>query len=235
MTSDSTRSGEVGERSGWVESTRAVRWGLALALVLAALAVFAYWLAAGTHLSCQIVTVTAGGKATTTSTCGLPDVTDFIYVLAAVALLLLPDAQRLKIGGFEFERLASKVDEQTREISQLRQTVSTTINIGSDLINQARNGFRETKDILDRVRGFLPSTPEIQDQLEAMDRLEGRIDAESWTDLFAGILTMHALIEAAQQASADALLRTSEAADTEVGSREAESVISDYLRGGDGR
>ncbi|MFZ0083147.1 MAG: hypothetical protein WAL13_28920 [Trebonia sp.] len=241
MTSDTTRSGETGEaaersgRQGWVESTRAVRWGLALALVLAALAVFAYWLAAGTHLSCQIVTVTAGGKASTTSTCGLPDVTDFIYVLAAVALLLLPDAQRLKIGGFEFERLASKVDEQTREISQLRQTVSTTINIGSDLINQARNGFRETKDILDRVRGFLPSTPEIQDQLEAMDRLEGRIDAESWTDLFAGILTMHALIEAAQQASADALLRTSEAADTEVGSREAESVISDYLQGGDGR
>ncbi|MGC1565199.1 MAG: hypothetical protein WA794_04175, partial [Trebonia sp.] len=145
MTSDTNRSAEAAERSGrqgWVESTRAVRWGLALALVLAALAVFAYWLAAGTHLSCQIVTVTAGGKATTTSTCGLPDVTDFIYVLAAVALLLLPDAQRLKIGGFEFERLASKVDEQTREISQLRQTVSTTINIGSDLINQARNGFR---------------------------------------------------------------------------------------------
>ena len=95
MTSDTTRSGEAGEvaersgRQGWVESTRAVRWGLALALVLAALAVFAYWLAAGTHLSCQIVTVTAGGKATTTSTCGLPDVTDFIYVLAAVALLLV--------------------------------------------------------------------------------------------------------------------------------------------------
>jgi hypothetical protein len=65
------------------------------------------------------VTVTAGGKATTTLTCGLPDVTDFIYVLAAAALLLLPDAHRLKIGGFEFERLASKVDEQTREISQL--------------------------------------------------------------------------------------------------------------------
>jgi hypothetical protein len=233
VTSDTTRSGETGERSGrqgWVESTRTVRWALALALVLGALAAFAYWLAAGTHLSCQIVTVTSGGKATTTSTCGLPDVTDFIYVLAAVALLLLPDAQRLKIGGFEFERLASKVEEQTHEISQLRQTVSTTINIGSDLINQARNGFRETKDILDRVRGFLPRTPDIQDQLEAMDRLEGRIDAESWTDLFAGILTMHALIEAAQQASADALVRTSEAADTEVGSQEAESVISDYLR-----
>ena len=67
-----------------------------------------------------------------------------------------------------------------------------------------------------------------------MDRLERRIDAESWTDLFAGILTMHALIEAAQQASADLLVQTSEAADTEEGSEEAESVISDYLPAGDG-
>ena len=153
-------------------------------------------------------------------------------MLAAVVLLLLPDAQKLKIGGFEFERLSNRIEEQTHEISQLRQTVSTTVNIGSDLINQARNGFRETKDILDRVRGFLPDTPEVRDQLAAMDQLESRIDAESWTDLFAGILTMHALIEAAQKASADALVRTSEAADTaesEAQSEQAESVISDYL------
>ncbi len=217
-----------------MDSTRGIRWALALALVLGALTVFSYWLFAGENLSCQVVTVTntSAKTSTTTQTCGLPDVTDFIYVLAAVALLLLPDAQKLKIGGFEFERLASKVEEQTHEISQLRQTVSTTVNIGSDLINQARNGFRETKDILDRVRGFLPDTPEIRAQLAAMDELERRIDAESWTDLFAGILTMHALIEAAQKASAEALLRTSEAADTEEGeaqAEEAESVISDYL------
>ena len=220
--------------SGWIEATRTIRWLLALILVLASLAVYTYWLSAGTRLACQVVTVTSAGKATSTSTCGLPGVNDFLLVLAAVVVLLLPDAQRLRIGGFEFERLADKVEEQTHEINQLRQTVSTTINIGSDLINQARNGFRETKDILDRVRGFLPGTSEIRDQLEAMDRLEGRIDAESWTDLFAGILTMHDLIEAAQQASADALVRTSEAADTEVGSEEAESVISDYLPAGDG-
>jgi hypothetical protein len=220
--------------SGWIEATRTIRWLLALILVLAALAVYTYWLTAGTRLACQVVTVTSAGKSTSTSTCGLPGVNDFLLVLAAVVVLLLPDAQRLRIGGFEFERLADKVEEQTHEINQLRQTVSTTINIGSDLINQARNGFRETKDILDRVRGFLPGTSDIRDQLEAMDRLEGRIDAESWTDLFAGILTMHDLIEAAQQASADALVRTSEAADTEVGSEEAESVISDYLPAGDG-
>lgn len=216
-----------------METTRALRWTLALALVLAALAVFCYWLFAGRHLACQVVTVTNGTtSSTTTQTCGLPDVTDFVYVLAAVVVLLVPDAQRLRIGGFEFERLSDRIEEQTREINQLRQTVSTTVNIGSDLINQARNGFRETKDILDRVRGFLPQTPEIQAQLDAVDELESRAANESWPDLFAGIMTMHNLIDAAGRASAEALLRTSEAADTAEGeaqAEEAESVISDYL------
>lgn len=221
--------------STWVESTRAIRWALALALVLAALAVFSFWLFAGEHLACQVVTVTNAGspaRTTTTQTCGLPDITDFFYVLAAVALLLLPDAQRLKIGGFEFERLSTKIDEQTHEIRQLQQTVSTTVNIGSDLINQARNGFREVKDILDRVRGFLPQTPEVQRQLAAIDQLELRAASESWPDLFAGIMTMHALIDAAANASAATLLRMSEATDTaeeEAHAEEAESVISDYL------
>ncbi len=222
--------------SSWVESTRAIRWALALALVLGALAVFCYWLFRNERLACQVVTVTNGstGTSTTTRTCGLPDVTDFIYVLAAVALLLLPDAQRLKIGGFEFERLASKVEEQTHEISQLRQTVSNinTINIGSDLINQARGSFRERKDILDGVRGFLPGTPQARDQLAAIDRLEDRIDAESWPDLIAATVAMNDLIQQAQKAAADRLLETSAAADTaaaEAQAEEAESVISDYL------
>jgi len=219
--------------STWVESTRAIRWALALALVLGALAVFSYWLFAGEHVACQVVTVTTGAVSkTTTQTCSLPDVTDFVYVLAAVAILLIPDAQRLRVGGFEFERLSGKIDEQTHEISQLRQTVSTTINVGSDLINQVRNGFSDTKDILDRVRDFLPDTPEIAEQLEVIDDLAERIDSESWPDLFAGIMTMHALIEAAAKASADVLLRTSEAADTpeeEENAEEADSIISDYL------
>jgi hypothetical protein len=216
-----------------VDASRAIRWALALSLSLVALAVFCYWLVSDTRLACQVVTVSSGpSTSTTTRTCGLPDVTDFVFVFTAVALLLVPDAQRLRIGGFEFERLSNRIDEQTREISQLRQTVSTTINIGSDLINQARYGFRETKNILDRVRGSLPQTPEVNEELAAMDELELRIDAESWTDLFAGIMTMHGLIDTAARASAAALLRTSEAADTAEGeaqAEEAESVISDYL------
>lgn len=222
------------DRDSWVDSTRALRWALALALALAALAVFSYWLFADRDLACQIVTVTnsATRSSTTTTTCGLPDVTDFIYVLAAIGLLLLPDAQKLKIGGLEFERLTVKVEEQTHEIRQLQQTVNTTVNVGSDLINQVRNGFRQTKDILDRVRAFLPQTPDVQEQLAAVDQLEQRAASESWPDLFAGIMTMHALIDAAASASAASLLRTSEAADTaenEARAEEAESVISDYL------
>jgi len=88
------------------------------------------------------------------------------------------------------------------------------VNVGSDLINQVRNGFRQTKDILDRVRAFLPQTADIQEQLTAVDQLEQRAASESWPDLFAGIMTMHALIDAAAGASAASLLRTSEAADT---------------------
>jgi hypothetical protein len=216
----------------WVETTRAIRWALALVLVLGALAVGVYWLLAGTRLACQEVTVTTGTGTTTTQTCGLPNATDLLYVLAAVIVLLIPDAQRLRIGGFEFERLSDRIEEQTHEISQLRQTVSTTVNIGSDLINQARNGFRETKDILDRVRAFLPQTPEVLEQLATVDQLESRAAHESWPDLFAGIMTMHNLIDAAATASADALVRTSEAADTaeeEAQAEEAGPVISDYL------
>jgi len=232
------KSAKPDSAGNWVDWTRAIRWVLALALTFAALAVFAYWLYTGKHLACQVVTVsspaTAGAPATmtTTQTCGLPDVTDFVYVLAAVVLLLVPDIQRLRIGGFEFERLSSKIDEQTREISQLRQTVSTTVNVGSDLIIQARNGFRETKDILDRVRAFLPQTKAIQEQLAAVDRLEAHAANESWPELFAGILTMHSLIDAAANASADVMVRTSEEADTaesEAQAEEAESVISDYM------
>jgi cell division protein ZapA (FtsZ GTPase activity inhibitor) len=141
-------------------------------------------------------------------------------------------AESIKIGGFEFDRLSSKLDQQTQEISQLRQTISTTINIGSDLINQARNGFSETKDVLDRVRAFLPDTPEVRRQLAIIDDLARRIDSESWPDLFVGIITMHDLIEEAGRVTASAVVPTTEAADTaeeEAQAEEADTVLSDYL------
>jgi hypothetical protein len=182
---------------------------------------------------------------TSTSTCGLPGVSDFAVVLAVVAVLLLPDAQRLRVGGFEFERLSTKLDEQTSEIGQLRQQVSNinTINIGADLgghdreeasnlIGQARDGFRERKDILDEVRDFLPDTDEVREQLAELDALEGRISAESWPDLVRGTLLAADLIRLAGNTAADVLVRTSEAADTAEGearAQRADSVIARYL------
>jgi hypothetical protein len=220
--------GRKDRADGWVDASRPARWGLALALALGAIAVLGYWMATSSELACQVATVTTATTRTVTRTCGLPDIADFVVVLAAIVVLILPDAQKLKIGGLEFERLSSQVEEQTHEIQRLSQTVSTTVNIGSDLINQARNGFRETKDILDRVREFLPDDGVAVEQLAAMDRLELRIDAESWTDLFAGILTMHGLIEEAKRR---AFVGPSEDAtvEEEATSEAAEPVISDYL------
>jgi hypothetical protein len=229
-----------------VDSSRPLRWAVALLLVIASLGVFSYWLSAGTDLACQVVKVSAGagGKVTTTSTCGLPSISDFAFVLAVVVVLLVPDAQRLRVGGFEFERLSTKIDDQTHEIGQLRQQVSNinTINIGADLlpherednnlISQARDGFRERKDILDEVRDFLPDSAEVRDQLADLDALEGRINAESWPDLVRGTLLAAELIRRAGNTAADILVRTSRAADTAEDvalAQQAESVIAQYL------
>jgi len=244
-------AGKARHSPSWVQSTQAARWAVALLLVLGALGVFCYWLSSGTELACQVVTVSngAGGtptKSTTTSTCGLPDIADFAYVLTVVAVLLLPDAQRLRIGGFEFERLSGKLDDQAQQLGRLSQQIanSITVNVGADqnahdreglspnLIDMARDGFRERKDILDEVRGFLPESAELRDQLSALDHLEQRINAESWPDLIRGTLTADSLIEEARKAAADTLVRISEAADTadgEARSEQADSVISDYL------
>jgi hypothetical protein len=231
-----------------VDASRPLRWAVALVLVVGSLALFGYWLEAGKELACQVVTVSVGGgaagKVTTTSTCGLPNISDFAFVLAVVVVLLVPDAQRLRVGGFEFERLSTKIDDQTHEIGQLRQQVSNfnTINIGADLlphdredsnlISQARDGFRERKDILDEVRDFLPDTPAVRDQLAEIDALEQRINAESWPDLVRGTLLAADLIKQAGNVAADILVRTSQAADTERDvalAQQAESVIARYL------
>jgi hypothetical protein len=228
-----------------VDASRPLRWAVALLLVVASLGVFSYWLSAGTDLACQVVRVSSGaGKVTTTSTCALPSVSDFAFVLAVVLVLLVPDAQRLRLGGFEFERLSTKIDDQTHEIGQLRQQVSNinTINIGADLlpherednnlISQARDGFRERKDILDEVRDFLPDTAEVREQLADLDALEVRINAESWPDLVRGTLLAAELIRRAGNTAADILVRTSRAADTAEDvalAQQAESVIARYL------
>ncbi len=230
------KSDNAGNR---VDSTRALRWALALALVLAALAVFAYWLTAGTHLACQVVTVTArlpGTPATTTTTqtCGLPDVTDFVYVLAAVvaaAASRRPAAEdrrlRVRAPGLQGRRADARdqpapPDRQHHGQHRLGPDQPGAKRLPRDQ-GHPRPGPRLPAG--HRRRSTTSSTP--------WTSWKGGRRRESWTDLFAGILTMHALIEAAQTA-----LRRRAAAHQRGGghrgkrgqAEEAESVISDYLR-----
>jgi hypothetical protein len=174
--------------------------------------------------------VTTGSTRTVTRTCGLPDIADFVVVLAAVAVLILPDAQKLKVGGLEFERLSSRMEEQTRELQRLSQTVSTTVTVGSDLIGQVRDAFREAKDTLDRVREFLqPYDEATEKQLAAMDRLEQRIDAEFWPDLLAATISMNELSEEAKRRALLGRRNPAEIADDEASAQPARAIISDYL------
>lgn len=123
-----------------------MRWVIALFLVVGTLTVYAFWLFTGARPACQVTTAASGSV---TKICGLPDVSDYIYVLAVVAVLLLPEAKSIKLGGLEFERLTTAVSEQAGEISRLSQQValiacttqnfSVTIAAGA-LASQAAHG-----------------------------------------------------------------------------------------------
>lgn len=128
MTPGASHHRSSGDGAPW----RRTRWTAALILTLGGLAVNAYWLFTNGHPVCQ-VTMAASGAVT--KTCGLPDITDYIYLLAVVAVLLLPEAKSIKIGGLEFERLTTAVREQKEEVARLTQRVSQAVNT-TQSINQ---------------------------------------------------------------------------------------------------
>jgi hypothetical protein len=168
---------------------RRARWTLAFAISATALGLMAYWLATGTRPACQVVTVAPVSAqhttTTTTTTCSLPSVSDFVYVLAVVGLLLLPDAKSLSFGGLGFERLTYQVEQQTHEIGQLRQQVSTTINIGADrsLLDDLRSGVRDLNGRLSQSRSALPTDALTEDMVREFDDIAQRIDSASATEL----------------------------------------------------
>lgn len=91
----------------------AVRRTLAGVVLAAWLGLDSFWIVTGDQPVCHVTTVTQSGSVTQTTvtrSCGLPDVSSYAYVLALAAVLMLPDAQRLKIGGVEFERLRTIAD-----------------------------------------------------------------------------------------------------------------------------
>lgn len=219
---------------------RRARWTLAFAISAVVLGFVAYWLATGTRPSCQVITVaptsTHGAKApetgTTTTTCGLPNVSDFIYVLAVVGLLLLPEAKSLSFGGLGFERLTNQVEQQTREIGQLRQQVSTTINIGADrgMLDDLRSGVRDMKARLEQSRSALPSDTQTRSLLADFDTIAERTDSASATELVTAAATGHRLLEEARRAAEAQLRRSTAVTDADVAEAvEAEDVVRDIL------
>ena len=147
---------------------RRTRWTVALLIVVLAAGLTIAGLAKGMRPACQVTTVTntAGspGGTTTTKVCGMLDVTDYIYVLAIVGVLLLPDMKSLKIGGLEFERLTTEVAKQTSEIGQLRVEVSNVASNTNSIRIQVgevarlafadwRTHFRKQIDVLRRTVG----------------------------------------------------------------------------------
>jgi hypothetical protein len=83
--------------------------------VAAWLGLFTYWIVNGSEPACQVTSVFHGGQVTAvTRSCGLPDVSDYIYVLGLVALLLMPDAASITLGVFKFERILSRATKLAR-------------------------------------------------------------------------------------------------------------------------
>jgi hypothetical protein len=82
------------------------RWGLATLVVTAWLALYIYWLLRGSVPACHIARVihTNPSSIAVTRSCGLPDATGYIYVLAVAAFLVLPDAKKINIGPLGIER-----------------------------------------------------------------------------------------------------------------------------------
>lgn len=222
---------EPAESTLW-KTFRVARWVAALAVALLAVL-------AARHDVCHTTTTIRTGVSTpsffprteTTQACGgvgFPDLTGY---LLAIAVLLLPDARSIGIGGFQFERLTSKVDQVSRDVGALSQTVSQTFNFGADALDQLRVGLRKQKAALDKVRGSLPSDGRTSDQLKLVDDVARRSDDAPLTEVLGAIVAAGTLIDEAQRAARAEVDRSVSVSDTDVATaQEAAQVLPDFLR-----
>jgi hypothetical protein len=101
-----------------------LRWGAALLIVVVSAGFILFCLASGSRPACQVTTVSSMNHTVTTKICGSPDMTSYLCLLAVVALLLLPDAASIKVGGFEFQRLTGEVKQQANALDRIGLQVS---------------------------------------------------------------------------------------------------------------
>lgn len=207
-----------------------VRW--AIALVIAALA-----LLATRHEVCHLTTTNLTGlpstsplpRTATTTTCTGIGFDDLAGYLLVIAVLLLPDAKTIGIGGFRFERLTSKVEEVSKEVGALSQNLNQTFNIGADAVNELRVGLRKQKAELDEVRGSLPADERTKRQLALVDAVAKRSDDASPTEILHASITAASLIEDAKRAAIAEVDRTVAVSEADVASAQDAGVVLNRL------
>ncbi len=164
---------------------------------------------------CHLTTTNLGGlaatsqlpKTETVSACSGVGFSDAGYFLV-IAVLLLPDARSISIGGFRFERLTSKLEEVRKEVGALSQNLTQTFNFGADALNELRAGLRSQKAELDEVRESLPDDARIANQLTLVDDVARRSDDASPQDILHASITAATLIEEAKHAATAAVDRS---------------------------
>jgi hypothetical protein len=198
-----------------------------------ALIAFAYWLKTGTRLACRVTTVTPGSSlnshaagAQITRTCGLPDVSNFVYVLAVVSVLLLPDARSIKIGALSFERLTAKVEQQTREISRLTANVNQTVNLGASIADELRAAIRQQRQTLDDLHAHLAADAEAVGKLGVIDDIYRRLDQATLPELLGAATAAAELIRGAREDAEQAVVRSVAVSETDATTAlDAEEVL----------
>jgi hypothetical protein len=233
------RNGEAGRSvSSQPPPFRKTRWLLALLIVVVAAILTVTGLIKGLRPACQVTTVThtgSPGGTTTTKVCGMLDVTDYIYFLAVVGVLLLPDIKSLKIGGLEFERLTTEVNKQTSEIGQLRLQISNVVQNTNAISVQVgdlrklafgdfRDYFLQKMEVLRRLRQLLPDEEQTAADLAKVDGIERRIDTRDLNpvEIIDGLQIVERLV-------ARIVVVSGTEGDTFAGSRKAADVLHDLL------
>jgi hypothetical protein len=233
-------AGNGGSASSQPPPFRKTRWSLALLIVVVAAILTITGLIKGMRPACQVTTVThtgSPGGTTTTKVCGMVDITDYIYFLAVVGVLLLPDIKSLKVGGFEFERLTTEVGKQTSEIGQLRQQISNVVQNTNTLSVQVgdlrrlafgdfRDYFLNKMEVLKRLRQLLPDEEQTAADLAKVDDIERRIDTRDLNpvEIFDGLRIVELLM-------ARIVVVSGTGGDQLGESRQASGVLADLLAG----
>ena len=161
---------------------RWARWAVAVLIVGAVAGFSAFWLVTGENPSCIATTKTwtntrarAGANSISTGVrrvCGLPDTSDYLYVLALAGLFLLPDIQYLKFGGFEFRQLSDKVAEQTKEVANQTKQID-------NFKNELKNELKSVVQTSQAVSQILNLTPVSAPHADSSRSAEGIAEAQA--------------------------------------------------------